>query len=216
MRSLLTDTFRTGILPRLQICPRPLSTEATSTRISATGMSVMSQTSPAYLRVQNLLINRLETGIPLRLPLSILFFEGALDFNQSIGNWDTSRVASFTYLFKGATSFNQPINDWNTSSVNSMGQMFAGATSFNQAIGNWDTSSVTSMNAMFKNASSFNQEIGNWNTSKVTIMSQMFYAASDFNQSISNWDTSSVTLMNEMFGKLHLSTNPLEVGKLAM
>ena len=34
---------------------------------------VMSQTSPAYLRVQNLLINRLETGIPLRLPLSILF-----------------------------------------------------------------------------------------------------------------------------------------------
>ena len=75
------------------------SIEATSTRTSVTGMSVMSQTSLAYLRVQNLLINRLETGIPLRLPLSILFSREP-SFNQPIGNWDTSRVASFTYLLK--------------------------------------------------------------------------------------------------------------------
>ena len=89
------------------------------------------------------------------------------NFNQPIGNWDTSNVTNMLYMFNGAIAFNQPIGSWDVSSVTNMELMFVG-TAFNQDIGNWDVSNVTTMGSMFKNATSFNQPIGNWFVDNVT------------------------------------------------
>ena len=50
-------------------------------------------------------------------------FEGAKDFNGSIGHWDTSNVIDMKMMFRDASAFNQPIGDWDTSSVMYMEQM---------------------------------------------------------------------------------------------
>ena len=62
-------------------------------------------------------------------------------------------------MFWGARNFNQPIGDWNTSKVTTMEGMFEKATSFNQPIDNWDTSKVTTMDRMFEGASSLDKGI---------------------------------------------------------
>ena len=65
-------------------------------------------------------------------------------------------------LFNGKSNFNEPIGDWDTSSVTDMSFMFWEASSFNQAIGTWDTSLVTNMDSMFFEAKSFNQNLCSW------------------------------------------------------
>ena len=123
------------------------------------------------------------------------------DFNQDIGNWDTSNIYDWTGMFYRASLFNQNISSWDTSNASDMSGMFNAASAFNQDIGAWDISSVTDMRDMFNNASSFNQDISSWNTSKVTDMSRMFFNAIVFNQDIGAWDVSSVTAMSFMFSK---------------
>ena len=104
----------------------------------------------------------------------------------------TSYVKDMRWMFKEAKNFNQKIGNWDTSNVVDMGSMFWNASNFNQAIWNWDTSSVTNMDVMFYWASSFNQDIGAWNTSSVTDMWSMFEWANDFNQDISGWCVKSI------------------------
>ena len=47
-------------------------------------------------------------------------FYGVTNFNQDIGNWNTSNVIDMAGMFYMATNFNQPIADWDTSSVTDM------------------------------------------------------------------------------------------------
>lgn len=130
-------------------------------------------------------------------------FSGALTFNGSIGNWDTSNITSMVSLFADAKAFNQPIGGWNMSNVIDTRNMFGGAESFNQNISAWDTSKVTLMSGMFSYALAFNQPInsagGHWDTSKVTDMSGMFMSAAAFNQDVKDWDRTSLTDMESIF-----------------
>ena len=63
------------------------------------------------------------------------------------------------YMFRDASSFNQSLNNWNVSKVTNMEAMFWGATSFNQPLNNWNVSKVTYMYDMFEEATSFNQPL---------------------------------------------------------
>ncbi|PPE05633.1 BspA family leucine-rich repeat surface protein [Mesoplasma corruscae] len=79
-------------------------------------------------------------------------------------------------MFRNAINFNQDLNNWNTSKVINMYRMFQNTLSFNQDISNWDTSKVTDMSLMFWNdyfpsfngkEMSFKQDLTNWNVSQV-------------------------------------------------
>jgi surface protein len=122
--------------------------------------------------------------------------------SDSIKNWDTSKVTTFSQIFLYNPNFNQPIGSWNISSASILDFMFYYATGFNQPLNNWNTSNVTSMNSIFYSASSFNQPLSNWNTSKITSMGSMFYEARNFNQDIGSWDVSKVTNFSFMFGAI--------------
>ena len=162
-------------------------------------------------------------------------FDSCINFNDNIGNWDTSNVTTFDRMFCHAGKFNNgdspDINKWNTANVTFMRFMFGadgtvpGGTymSFNQPIGNWNTSKVTNMSSMFGRNTEFNQNINTqevtrnnvtylaWDTLNVTDMSFMFWilgALGKFNQNIGNWNTSKVTLMNSMFsGQQYFNQN---------
>ena len=44
--------------------------------------------------------------------------------NQSIGQWDVSKVTNMEAMFLGATDFNQDISEWDVSEVTNMYGMF--------------------------------------------------------------------------------------------
>jgi len=122
--------------------------------------------------------------------------------------WNTSEVTNMTFMF-GISSgrqgqFNQNIGNWNTSKLTTIATMFQNQPAFNQNISTktvtvgastytaWDTLNVINMRYAFYNnlantASQFNQNIGNWNTIKVTDMTAMLFNTSSFNQNIGNW-----------------------------
>jgi surface protein len=132
-------------------------------------------------------------------------FEGAIVFNDDIGNWDVSQVTNMSGVFYNANSFNGDISEWDVSKVTAMDHMFNGALTFNVDISNWVTSEVTVMNEMFYNAESFNQNISSWNVSNVTIMSSMFSDAISFDQDLGAWVISSITQMGSMFNNSGMS-----------
>jgi len=152
------------------------------------------------------------------------------DFNQNIGNWNTSKVTAMNQMFQNNTKFNQDISTkvvtvggvtytaWDTLNVTTMSGMFGGSRTggiFNQNIGNWNTSKVTSLQN-FISKPNFNQDISTkivtvgastytaWDTLNVTAMANMFNVSSldvgKFNQNIGNWNTSKVTNMSQAFG----------------
>jgi surface protein len=144
-------------------------------------------------------------------------FKGNEEFNQSIGNWNTSSVTTMYLMFAEASKFNQPIGNWNTSNVTTMKSMFRGASKFNQNINTklvtqhgveytaWDTKLVTTMDSMFERAKKFNYAIQKWNTSNVITMKNMFKAASMFNKSLStNYKTDNYEFPNNKTIKFKL------------
>ena len=65
-------------------------------------------------------------------------------------------------------NFNQPIGNWDTSNVINMSQMFYYQEEFNQNISDWNTQNVVNMANMLNNAKLFNQDLSSWNVDKVT------------------------------------------------
>ncbi|NBX81580.1 BspA family leucine-rich repeat surface protein, partial [bacterium] len=140
-------------------------------------------------------------------------FNGATQFNQDIGSWNTAKVEWMGWLFTNS-SFNQNIGNWNTGNVHFFAGMFSDSP-FNQNIGSWNTAKATNMSFMFMRASAFNHNIGDWNTSNVTKMSQMFSGASAFNQNLSLWNVVNVTNMSQMFtssGLTRTNYDPILLG----
>lgn len=65
-----------------------------------------------------------------------MFSFGSL-FNQSLSNFDTSKVTDMEAMFANNTVFNQPLSTFDTTLVTTMQSMFASASTFNQNISNW-------------------------------------------------------------------------------
>jgi surface protein len=150
-------------------------------------------------------------------------FEGCIDFNRNIKDWDTSNVTNMSRMFQSCFCFFQDLGNWNTGKVVDMSYMFYGVTFVNEYgvmipyvsdpfhfppnFNNWDTSNVENMAGMFtfvpvpghSLVTEFNVDLSNWNTSKVTNMVAMFYGCSKFNKPIGNWNTSNVVEMSAMF-----------------
>ena len=78
-------------------------------------------------------------------------FIGAANFNQNIGNWDTSNVTDMSRMFTDAITFNQDIGNWDTSKVTDLFWMFFDANAFNQNLEKWDLKSAISVDKIFKN-----------------------------------------------------------------
>ncbi len=137
-----------------------------------------------------------------------LFF-GALEFNQSINSWNTSKITNMSFMFSAATDtngpltsqmkFNQPLDRWDVSKVTNFQFMFQNAQNFNQPLATWNTSSGLSFNNMFEYAKSFNQPLNAWNVSNATNMGGMFSTAVVFNQPLNTWNVRKVTSVNRMF-----------------
>jgi surface protein len=131
--------------------------------------------------------------------------------------WDTLNVTNMSNVFgtyRNTGIFNQSIDNWNTSKVTTMNSMFRGQILYDKGVGTkqvtvgastytaWDTLNVTDMAGMF-NANLLNSDaqgvfnnatfatIRQWNTSKVTSFFSMFKNQPLFNQ---NLRTASVTV----------------------
>lgn len=149
-------------------------------------------------------------------------FEGCIDFDRNIQDWDTSNVTTMGSMFHSCRYFCQDLGNWKTGKVVDMSSMFyavpfsEGAIIYNTTLNfnKWDTSNVENMDSMFKfeivvvagedprdgiTETDFNADLSNWNTSKVTNMKEMFMNRSKFNKPIGKWDTSKVENMNSMF-----------------
>lgn len=110
---------------------------------------------------------------PLMTNLNNLF-HAAINFNQDISMWDTSKVVSMDQTFYQAFNFDQPLDSWDVSNVTAMGYAFYKAKAFNQPIGNWNTSKVIDMDYMFSEATNFNQDLSQWCVPLITTTPENF------------------------------------------
>merc|ERR1719224_330902 len=105
-----------------------------------------------------------------------------------------------SYMFMNATAFNQSIGDWDVSKVTNMESMFQDAVSFNADLGRWKVSKVTNMYAMFSHARSFNQSsLANWDVSSVGEIDDMLMGAKCFHADLRHRQVSNTTTASRMF-----------------
>ena len=135
-----------------------------------------------------------------------------LNIEGDAGSPNLSEVTSMSTMFQGATNFNSSIGHWDVSNVTDMSHIFQNAGAFNQDLSAWDVSSVTDFSRMFNQASAFNRPLGDWNVGAAIDpvaaidMTAMFYNATAFNQNLGAWDVGKVDKMAEMLNDVTLST----------
>jgi len=145
------------------------------------------------------------------------FFREAINFNDNIGNWNTSKGEDFSVMFRGSSSvlpyglFNNggsdSIKNWDMSNAKQISTIFFNQRFFNQEIGKWNiTNKCTDISyfvgcfsapGSFTNAGS--DSIKNWDVSNVTTMESAFQYQKFFDVDLSSWNTANVTRMNFMF-----------------
>ena len=131
-------------------------------------------------------------------------FNGAADFNQNIGNWNTANVTNMGMMFMNAYVFNQDITGWNTANVNNMSDMFNAAVSFNQDIDDWQTANVVNMAQMFLKASAFNQDIDTWilrpNVNLTNMLNGCGMDCSNYSSTLMGWQANNPTVIGRNLG----------------
>ena len=85
---------------------------------------------------------------------------------QNINSWNINNVQNIGFIF-GRTNFNQDIGNWDTSNVTDMSGVFWVNTQFNHNVGNWNTSNVTTVYKMFDN-NKMNHSLAGWDISNIT------------------------------------------------
>ena len=133
---------------------------------------------------------------------------------SGINNWSikTSGTVNMGKMFNGALAFNQPIGNWNVSAVNSLSGFLASANSFNQNLTNF----ISTISSSIVNAGFYQLFFGSQPTSDdwtqfpyqhaVGDTRQAFRGVTDFDQNVSNWQIpSTVTGMYQMFNSTGLS-----------
>ena len=90
--------------------------------------------------------------------------ENILDynFNDSLLNWDTSKVTDMFQMFRYTRSFNQDISNWDVSKAIHMPMMFQYAKSFNQDLSNWDVQYVVDCRDFRTGATNFQLPVPNF------------------------------------------------------
>ena len=161
-------------------------------------------------------------------------FMRARSFNQTLEDWNVSRVQNMTGIF-GATnqlsklskgkiheSFASNPNwpyDWRQHVViddsnfkKAVNLWFDNQVEANATYGHisdWNTSAVTDMSNAFKDRTTFNEDISGWDVSSVQTMHMIFRGASAFNQPIGDWNTSAATNMAHMFENASSFNQPI-------
>jgi surface protein len=115
------------------------------------------------------------TSVPNSIPITVLSlkwaFNSATSFNHSnIVSWNTVNITDMYGAFQNANQFNQPIGNWNTSNVTNMSHMFYITTStsnFDQNLGNWNVSKVADFQNFLQgntsmSLSNFNSLLTGW------------------------------------------------------
>jgi surface protein len=84
--------------------------------------------------------------------------------SPSINNWSLNQSASVSFLrmFEHAGNFNQPIGNWNTSRVTRFDPMFNFADAFNQDISNWNVSSGSNFTNFMANKPTGSYSVANY------------------------------------------------------
>jgi hypothetical protein len=114
-------------------------------------------------------------------------FYGAHSFNQALDHFDVSNVEDFYGVFYEALNFDQPLSSWVTSRATTMEYMFFSAYAFRQDLSMWDVSSVEEFDGMFYGIMSFNVNLSNWVISSGCSFVAMFSGVPDFNQDMNAW-----------------------------
>lgn len=99
-----------------------------------------SQTYVSFAKNSN--IETLGSFVPYSMTMTIGMFENAVNFKDSVVNWDVSRVSEFSRMFAGIPNFNQAVGTWKAAPTK-MDGMFKGCTNFNQNLNDWDWSKIT-------------------------------------------------------------------------
>lgn len=157
-----------------------------------------------------------DPNVSLWRPVGLLYmFEMCAEtnsFNQSLNDWDVSRVNSFASIFSNAKKYNQPLNKWDTANSTNFSFMFSGALEFNQSINSFNMAKATNCEAMFQTARAYNQPMDNLNVSKVTNFKDFLWNANAFGQDLSGWCVPLISSSPTRFqGNTKLVANQLPV-----